>query len=200
MAKTKLALISALVSSMCVGNAAFAANPYIMVSRDIDCAIYLCLPQGFPTAECQAPLDVFIKRVTSYTPSGAKIWTDLPDMSFCVESMPDVSTGGSSGGNSSGSGSDTESNVSYRSAYEVYMPQINKCTRWATRNITASQTENYCAAVSTTPARVFESQQPNHPYETINVGDTSYTKGMAPVKHYTEVLVDGSVTGNRYYK
>ena len=53
---------------------------------------------------------------------------------------------------------------------------------------------------STTPARVFESQQPNHPYETINVGDTSYTKGMAPVKHYTEVLVDGAVTGNRYYK
>ena len=77
MAKTKLALISALVSSMCVGNAAFAANPYIMVSRDIDCAIYLCLPQGFPTAECQAPLDVFIKRVTSYTPSGAKFQLNL---------------------------------------------------------------------------------------------------------------------------
>ena len=32
MAKTKLALISAFVSSMCVCNAAFAANPYIMVS------------------------------------------------------------------------------------------------------------------------------------------------------------------------
>ena len=81
-----------------------------------------------------------------------------------------------------------------------YLPQLISAQDGQLEYLPASQTENYCAAVSTTPARVFESQQPNHPYETINVGDTSYTKGMAPVKHYTEVLVDGAVTGNRYYK
>lgn len=167
-----------------------AASSSIMSDRNNECAIYLCLPQGFAVDECKTPLKLFLTRISLVTPAGNRIFTDLPAFNLCVDATPaglpeyDPSQ---------------QSSVDYRGAYEVHMPQINTCTRWASRQLTENSSVTYCAAVSTTQARVFESSEPKHPYKTINVGDTTYTQGFAPVKHFTEVIVDGTVAGNRYY-
>ena len=71
--------------------------------------------------------------------------------------------------------------------------------RWATRTLSDSQSVTYCAAIQTTPGYTFESDKAKHPYQTIDVGDTAYRQGLAPVRRFTEVLVDGSVEGQRYY-
>ena len=92
-----------------------------------------------------------------------------------------------------------QSTVDWRGAYEVTMPPTNTCTRWASRTVSANQTVRYCAAIQTKPGYVFESDKSKHPYQTIDVGDTSYRHGLAPVRRFTEVLVDGSVEGQRYY-
>lgn len=173
---------------------AMAADPRIMSDRQNECAIYLCLPQGFEPVDCKPALRAYIERTSKLTRKGKRIYTDLPDMSYCIEPIPDDLA------KQIEELQQPTSQVSYDGGYEVHMPDINKCTRWASKQYSANHTVTYCAAISTTPAYVFISKEPKHPYETINVGDTSYTQGMAPVRQFTEVLVDGKLTGERYYK
>lgn len=165
-----------------------AASPAIKSHRENECAIYLCLPSGFGEG-CDAAKDAYISRITDFNADGTRRYTDLPDFLLCVDETPaglpeaDIE----------------QSTVDWRGAYEVSMPAINTCTRWATRNVSATQSVTYCAAVQTQPAYTFESDEAKHPYQTIEVGDTAYRHGLAPVRRFTEVLVDGSVEGQRYY-
>lgn len=169
-----------------------AANSGIMSNRLNECAIYLCLPQGFPGSACQPALKSFRDRITKFTKKGARVYTDLPDMANCIDVLPDNL--------SAPVAPENQSNVTHKGGYLVFMPAINKCTRWGSRTDVGDQMIYYCAAVVTTPAYTFESQERKHPYETINVGDTGYSQYLAPVKRFTEVLVDGKITGERYYE
>lgn len=165
-----------------------AASPAIKSNRENECAIYLCLPSGFAEG-CDAAKQAFISRITDFHADGSRRYTDLPDFALCVDptpaGLPEADL--------------DQSTVDWRGAYEVTMPPTNTCTRWASRTVSANQTVRYCAAIQTKQGYVFESDQSKHPYQTIEVGDTSYRHGLAPVRRFTEVLVDGSVEGQRYY-
>lgn len=168
-----------------------AISGAIKSDRLNECAIYLCLPDGFSTG-CEAAKAAFISRITDFTAGGHRRYTDLPYFHLCtdpnppgIEDAPPEVVG-------------PPSTVDYTSGYEVHMPAINTCTRWNSRQVGGGQTVRYCAAISTTPAKVFDSTEAKHPYKTINVGDRNYTSGIAPAYHYTEVLVDNIVVGQRY--
>lgn len=182
---------------LCVASAAvYAASDGIMGNRNDECAIWLCLPGGFPGG-CEAAYGAYIKRITTFT-SGKhpeRMFTDLPRFELCVDQNPagvqDFNVG-------------PQSKISYYGAYEVHMPAFNTCTRWAYRR-TGNSSDNgdnfikYCAAIKTTPARVFESSQKHHEYQTISVGDQEYSTHEAPTRHYTDVLVDDKPVGKRFY-
>lgn len=168
--------------------AAFSANPGIMSDRNNECAIYLCLPQGFPGPSCKKPHDLFLERTTKVDSRGVLLFSPLPHISFCQDKIPDdLAQKVDQAQNST---------VSYETAFEVHMPAFNKCTRWSPKNEVTEV--SYCQAVATTPARVFESKEKRHPYETIEVGDKQYTKHLAPTRIYVDVLVDGEIVGKRY--
>lgn len=171
---------------------AMAASDDIMSDRQNECAIYLCLPGGFPGG-CEAAYSAYVKRITSFTGGShpKRKYTDLPRFDLCVDENPpgieDFNVG-------------PDSVITYQGAYEVHMPEYNTCTRWSYRkNSTDGTSVRYCAAISTTPARVFESEEKYHQYQTIEVGQREYTTGYATTRHYTDVLVDGEAVGNRYY-
>lgn len=167
---------------------AYAASPAIKSNRENECAIYLCLPSGFAEG-CDAAKSAYISRITDFNADGSRRYTDLPDFVLCLDETP-----------AGLPEADLEqSTVDWRGAYEVTMPSTNTCTRWATRTLSDSQSVTYCAAIQTTPGYTFESDKAKHPYQTIDVGDTAYRQGLAPVRRFTEVLVDGSVEGQRYY-
>ncbi len=161
-----------------------------MSDRTNECAIYLCLPAGFPGG-CESSYSAYLKRISTFT-SGKhpqRKYTDLPDFSLCEDPNPDGVEDFAVGDNSV---------ITYQGAYEVHMPAYNTCTRWKYRDSGENQVR-YCGAVQTTPARVFESGEKYHEYQTIAVGQREYTSGYAPTRHYTMVLVDGEAVGERYY-
>lgn len=176
---------------LCLSSYAYAASDGIMSNREDECAIWLCLPGNF-VGGCEAAYGAYIKRITTFT-SGKhpeRMFTDLPRFELCVDQNPagvqDFNVG-------------PQSKISYYGAYEVHMPVFNTCTRWAYRYIGDDNNIKYCAAIKTTPARIFESSEKYHEYQTINVGDQEYSTHYAPTKHYTDVLVDGKRVGQRYY-
>lgn len=191
----KKALISfalaavALVSTM---PSAFAISGAIKSDRLNECAIYLCLPSGFATG-CEAAHEAYLSRISDLTAGGARRFTDLPDFELCVDPNPP----GIEDAPADLIGPPSE--ITYETGYEVHMPAINTCTRWDYRQVSNSQQVKYCAAVSTTPAKVFDSSEAKHPYKTISVGDREYRSGVAPAYHFTVVLVDGTVEGKRYF-
>ncbi len=173
---------------------AMAASDDIMSDRQNECAIWLCLPGGFGPG-CEAAHAAYIKRISAFSGGDRpqRLYTDLPRFELCKDDNPpgidDFNVG-------------PESEITYKGAYEINMPSYNTCTRWGYRyhgQGNAQITVKYCAAVKTTPARTFDSQQKHHKYQTIEVGQRNYTNGVAPSRHYTEVLVDGKMVGNRHY-
>ncbi len=169
-----------------LGVNAMAASDSIMSNRENECAIWLCLPGGFVSG-CENAYSAYIKRITSFTSKGARNYTDLPRFDLCVDPNPE-------GIEDYNIGEDSE--ITYNSGYEVYMPAYNTCTRWKKSKTKESKT---CAAVQTTPARTFISDEKYHEYQTIEVGQEEYTTHYAPTRHYAEVLVDGAAVGERWY-
>lgn len=168
-----------------------AASSGIMSNRLNECAIFLCLPQGFPGSACSPAKKAFINRITKFTKKGARVFTDLPDISHCMDELPS---------DLSDPVLPQHNNVSHKGGYLVFMPAINKCTRWVSTTVAGSEYASACAAVATSQPYTFESQKREHPYLTINVGDIAYSEHLAPVKRFTEVLVDGKLVGQRYYE
>lgn len=186
----KYAVLAALGLAVLFPFTSLAASDGIRSNREDECAIWLCLPGGFPGG-CEAAKRAYIKRITDFT--GGKHprrkFTDLPRFDLCVDQNPpgieDYNVG-------------PDSVITYQGAYEVHMPSYNVCTRWGYRGAQDNQVR-YCAAVRTVPARTFESQEKYHEYSTIEVGWREAETHYAPTVHYTDVLVDGVKVGKRYY-
>lgn len=185
--------IAAVIAACLLSLQAFGASDGIMSSREDECAIWLCLPGGFPGG-CEAAERAYVKRISAFTGGEhpRRKYTDLPRFDLCVDKNPEGIEDFNVG---------PDSVITYKGAYEVHMPAYNTCTRWGYRHSHTSSggSVRYCAAIKTTPARIFESSEKYHKYQTINVGQREYTTGYAPTKHYTDVLVDGEKVGKRYY-
>ena len=186
----KYAALAALGLAVMLPLTAYAASDAIMDDRESECAIWLCLPGGFPEG-CEAAKRSYVKRITSFTGGHhpRRKFTDLPRFDLCVDENPpgieDYNVG-------------PDSVITWQGAYEVHMPAYNVCTRWGYRGAQDNQVR-YCAAVKTVPARTFESQEKYHEYSTIEVGWREAETHYAPTVHYTDVLVDGVKVGQRYY-
>ncbi len=109
----------------------FATTPIPSYAINEDaCAIWLCLPAGFPSG-CSGAHSEFVKRLRHFKPP-------LPSLSSCLVS-PDLPS-------NSGSGSD----ISSSSAYAAYVPSYKTCTKY--KKQWGSET---CTQYSRIPPRVF---------------------------------------------
>ena len=199
----KLIALSALVYS----SASLAISSGIKSNRENECAIWLCLPTGFAGPGCSAAHRAFISRVTDISHKGVRRYTDIPNFGVCKDDEPKLQS----------SVNVPQSQLAYVTTYEIRMPAYNTATRWewvyeeSSRQYGCDKVDKYgkcykrkyqvVAAVSTTPARTFESSIPIHKYSTINIGDREYKKDLvAPYKTFSEVRVDGKIVGDRYYR
>ena len=185
-------------------SATLAISSGIKSNKDNECAIWLCLPAGFATSGCSLAHQAYISRVTDVNASGVRRYTDIPDFKFCEEKEPQHQQ----------TVNVPKSDIAYVTYYEIKMPAYNTATRWVYEEKSSFQygcdkVENHkcykrlyqvVAAVSTTPARTFESATPTHKYKTINIGQRDYTEKTAPYKAVSEVRVDGKTVGERYYR
>ena len=187
-------------------SATLAISSGIRSKKDNECAIWLCLPAGFATSGCSLAHQAYISRVTDVNASGVRRYTDIPDFKFCEEKEPQQQQ----------TVNVPKSDIAYVTYYEIKMPAYNTATRWkwiykeeSNRQYGCDKVENnrcykrlyqVVAAVSTTPARTFESATPTHKYKTINIGQRDYTEKTAPYKAVSEVRVDGKTVGERYYR
>lgn len=198
----KLIVLSALVYS----SASLAISSGIKSNRENECAIWLCLPTGFAGPGCSAAHRAFISRVTDISHKGVRRYTDIPNFGVCNDDEPKLQQ----------TVNVPKSDIAYVTYYEIKMPAYNTATRWewvyeekSSFQYGCDKVENHkcykrlyqvVAAVSTTPARTFESATPTHKYKTINIGQRDYTEKTAPYKAVSEVRVDGKTVGERYYR
>lgn len=188
-------------------SATLAISSGIRSNKDNECAIWLCLPTGFATDGCSSAHRAYISRITDVNYHGTRKYTDLPDFKYCEEKEPN---------NLQSTVNIPKSEMSYVTYYEIKMPAYNTATRWkwiykeeSNRQYGCDKVENnrcykrlyqVVAAVSTTPARTFQSSTPTHKYKTINIGERFYTEKTAPYSSVSEVRVDGKTVGERYYR
>lgn len=188
-------------------SATLAISSGIRSNKDNECAIWLCLPTGFATDGCSSAHRAYISRITDVNYHGTRKYTDLPDFKYCEEKEPN---------NLQSTVNIPKSEMSYVTYYEIKMPAYNTATRWkwiykeeSSRQYGCDKVENnrcykrlyqVVAAVSTTPARTFQSSTPTHKYKTINIGERFYTEKTAPYSSVSEVRVDGKTVGERYYR
>ncbi len=188
-------------------SATLAISSGIRSNKDNECAIWLCLPTGFATDGCSSAHSAYISRITDVNYHGTRKYTDLPDFKYCEEKEPN---------NLQSTVNIPKSEMSYVTYYEIKMPAYNTATRWkwiykeeSNRQYGCDKVENnrcykrlyqVVAAVSTTPARTFQSSTPTHKYKTINIGERFYTEKTAPYSSVSEVRVDGKTVGERYYR
>lgn len=185
----KIAMIAAAAALALASGSASAISDNIRSDRESECAIWLCLPGGFAQG-CSAAKKAYLERIHDVSKHGTRKYTDLPAFKYCKDENPE---------GIKDTYLEPESVLDYHGKYEVHMPEINTCTRWKDVTTAPGVTKRYCAAVSTTPAEVFDSDEEHHPYKTIKVGAERYTEGEAPVRHYAYVLVDGQIVGEKYY-
>ena len=155
----KLIALSALVYS----SASLAISSGIKSNRENECAIWLCLPTGFAGPGCSAAHRAFISRVTDISHKGVRRYTDIPNFGVCNDDEPKLQQ----------TVNVTKSDIAYVTYYEIKMPAYNTATRWewvyeekSSFQYGCDKVENHkcykrlyqvVAAVSTTPARTFES-------------------------------------------
>ncbi len=84
--------------------------PFPASASDADCAIWLCLPAGFPGSACGPARAAFRDRIRHLRPP-------LPDLASCMVSAPD------------GSGSER---MGYNMGYASYIPPREECSEWST--------------------------------------------------------------------
>lgn len=198
-------ILTSLILSLSV-TSAFAMSSGIRKNRMDECAIWLCLPSGFAQG-CSAARSAFIGRVTDVDHKGHRKYTSLPAFPNCVDQ------------DQTALDNNQHSTITDRTMYEIHMPELKEAAEWAWHYKEYSgysgsdyhcdkyekgrcyvKDYRYCSKTRlVSPARVFESYNAYHEYKTIEVGDRVYTEGTAPFRTFTEVLVDGVRTGQRWY-
>ena len=184
-------ILSAAVAAALLSTKTMAISDGIRSDRTNECAIYMCLPSKFGTG-CAAVHSAYNARIHDVDHKGRRKYTDLPAFKYCkdennenVTDLPEAKA----------------SNFTYENLYEITIPDTNTCTRWTVRRFSGdNHSVRRCAAVNTVKGRVFDSNNPNHSYQNINIGDSSYSTHRAVARLFTVVKADGVAVGNKYYK
>lgn len=129
-----LTLLSALIASTTV----YAMSDGIKSNKDDECALYLCVPSGFMSSECNSPKQAFIDRLTDIGWHGSPKWTALPNFAlYCNDTSDQNSQYG-------------QSNVSYVQRFDAHIPEHQECTHMAKEIIcTKEDYDGHCVAHKT---------------------------------------------------
>lgn len=100
-----------LITSLCLGVASLFCNN-IAFANDDECAIWLCLPAGFPPG-CEGALKAMHKRLKHHK-------KPIPPMSSC-----------------SNDGEDHDTDTKY--GYSAYIPYLKECVKWEERIVYGPQ-------------------------------------------------------------
>lgn len=154
----------------------FLPGPAVAASQ-AECAIWLCLPGGFPNG-CSAARDAMIDRITSFPPK-----SPLPPFSSCAVS------------GSAGSGGD---GMSYDYGMVAYVPQRKVCTEFRYRGGEAGGQR--CVGWEIVPEHYVKGQRClriGSPH-TGNGRVRTYPEGCTMTLRFIDVFVDGKQAGNTY--
>lgn len=148
--------------------------PESQASND-DCAIWLCLPTGFPSG-CGGAKSAFKKRIK-------KGKSPLPSLSSCMISHP-LSTS-------------DNNNITSQDGFAALIPQHNVCTEWSyTRR--KGDTYEVCVKEETVPTQAIKGTRCN--VHRVKDEPPRYTpEGCSTTIRYVDTYMDGRQYGETYY-
>ena len=152
-------------------------TPETKAASQNECAIWLCLPTGFPSG-CSSAKSAFKKRIK-------KGKSPLPSLGSCIVSSP-IPIG-------------DESEMSSQDGIAAYIPEHQECLLWKTRRVNSRRDETYCAQEITVPTKVQRDTtchiSRNRDGETSKSTPAFCTQTI----RYVDVYVDGVPIGPTYY-
>lgn len=146
------------------------AQPTFAASQD-ECAIWLCLPTGFPSG-CGDAKSAFLKRIKKFKPP-------LPSFTSCLFSG-DVPSGTPSG----------DTDMTARDGRAAYLPPRVECVQWET-----GKDWSRCRKTEVRPSQIIKDQhcQVNHKEGTSTPRHCSHTI------RYVETFQNGQQYGQTHY-
>ncbi len=142
--------------------------PVFAADQD-DCAIWLCLPTGFPSG-CSGAKSAFKKRIKHLRPP-------LPDLMSCVVDAPDG----------------TMPNMDYQMGVVSYIPASQKCVKYEITGYGNTGPQYSCTQYEEIPAHYVDG--PCIPSSYSGTGQN----GCTATHNYITVYQDGGVIGETYY-
>ncbi|WP_321273645.1 conjugal transfer protein TraL [uncultured Vibrio sp.] len=144
-------------------------QPTYAASED-ECAIWLCLPTGFPSG-CSGAKRAFVKRIKKFKPP-------LPNFASCLFSG-DVPHGSPSG-----------SDMSAKDGLAAYIPPQKVCVRWHERN-----DWRICTKFEIEPSKIIEGTS----CRISGKEGTRSPKNCSRTIRYVTTYIDGQPYGETHY-
>lgn len=162
-----------LLGSIIVLNIGFVP---VAQAKDAACAIWLCLPAGFPSG-CGDAKREFKKRIKKFKPP-------LPRLSSCLV-------------NFKGDGKPDTQGFSGKDGYAAYIPPTRVCVKSEYRG-SGSDRSRYCVAYKKVPEKMIRGTRCIREKEQ---GEAVRTRpaGCTTTYRYVTVLQHGKVFGDHYY-
>lgn len=139
-----------------------------------ECAIWLCLPTGFPSG-CSGAKDAFIDRITSFPPK-----SPLPSFAGCLVSPPEAIAAGLQ-----------PSEFSFSQDYAAYVPAREVCTKTE-----FGQRREVCVETAIEPEHYVKDTRC---VSSGRYGTSKTPEGCTETYFYVDVFIDGVATGETYY-
>ncbi len=144
----KLLFSVSLCCLLAVTSVASAASGGIKSNRNNECAIWLCLPGGFPGG-CGAAHAAMISRITDFAPHHKRRYSTLPSFGNCVDDEKDLGIPGVV----------QSSQMTYTETPTAVVPAHRECTRIETVNDGSYDgPKRKCVAWKSVPEQRFEGQ------------------------------------------
>ena len=142
-------------------------------ANDADCAIWLCLPTGFPSG-CEEAKDAFKDRIKNFK-------SPLPALSSCL-----VNTGVKN----------TTSKVSSTDGYAALIPETTECISWGQRRAN-HEWQRYCRKEQTTPTHIIKNTRCSRYWR--DGEQITRPSGCSKTIRYVDTYMDGKAYGETYY-
>ncbi|MGR5298462.1 conjugal transfer protein TraL [Vibrio mediterranei] len=142
-------------------------------ANDADCAIWLCLPTGFPSG-CEEAKDAFKDRIKNFK-------SPLPSLPSCFVDTGEKTSSG---------------NVTSTDGYAALIPETTKCVSWGQRRYD-HEWHRYCSEHKTIPTHIIKGARcSQHRRDGKTISNPS---GCSLTIRYVDTYVDGQAYGETYY-